>query len=174
MTEELALEELVWDRSAVHAHHRTIRAWASLVNRRRDELLARAGLSVHEDAGFGGSHHLDLSFDLEQRGTLADEPHVRSGDVELTPQIVAFHFELVAQILDLLEGPGVDQRDGRLVRQRTQPSEALFADLLATEDREDSEGFLAEDQRLAREDPHALCLHPVRVDRPRGLFGVES
>ena len=82
-------------------------------------------------------------------------------------------YQLVLKLY-LLEGPGVGQRDGRLVRQRTQPSEALFADLVATEDREDSEDFLAEDQGLAREDPHALCLHPVRVDRPRGFFGVES
>ena len=58
--EELALEQLVRNRRAVHRDQRPLAAEASLVNAAGDDFLAGARLTQDEDAGPGRRDQLDL------------------------------------------------------------------------------------------------------------------
>ena len=59
MTEELALEELARDTRAVHFDERTGGAAALRMDLARDELLADARLTEHEDRGLGARDRLE-------------------------------------------------------------------------------------------------------------------
>src|SRR5438034_407393 len=61
VTEELGLQEVLWDRAAVHGDERPLGARREAVDRRRDELLAGATLALDEHRGVGRS---DLRDDL--------------------------------------------------------------------------------------------------------------
>src|SRR5690625_2539295 len=73
MTEELTLDQLGRDRSAVHLYKRTICPWGEAVDRARNELLPCPILTSDEDPGIGRSDDLDLIQYEGDRGTLTDD-----------------------------------------------------------------------------------------------------
>ena len=77
VTEELALDELLRDRRAVHGDHRLAGASRAVVDRARDELLARAALAEHENRRVRGRDALDASIDVAHRRAAAD--HLAGG-----------------------------------------------------------------------------------------------
>jgi hypothetical protein len=68
--EQLALEQLVWQRSAVHLDERHLAARRAPVNPPRDELLANAALSSNEYRGIAFGDLLDDLRDRPHRGAV--------------------------------------------------------------------------------------------------------
>ena len=73
MSEELAFDQLTADRRAVHGHEGAILARAPLVERLRDQLLARPAVTAHEHAQIGLRDLLDHLKDLAHGGTRANQ-----------------------------------------------------------------------------------------------------
>ena len=71
--EQLALDQRGRDGAAVDAHHGTAAPRAPLVDLRREQLLAGAGLAEEQHRRVGRRHLLDLIDDATHRGTLADD-----------------------------------------------------------------------------------------------------
>ena len=63
VAEQLVLENVLGERGAVEREERPLRAIALLVNRARDELLARAALAEDEDGGGGGRDGVEDAVD---------------------------------------------------------------------------------------------------------------
>src|SRR5262245_34972045 len=74
--EPLTLDERARNRRAVDAHHHPPPARAHVVNLRRDELLAGAGLAEQQHGRIGGCHLPRLLEDAPERLTLTDD-HAR-------------------------------------------------------------------------------------------------
>src|SRR5262249_35131096 len=83
VAEELALDELARQRRAVQFFERAFRARRHLVDRARDELLARAALARHEHGRLRLRGARDLLHQLLDRGTVADEPAIAGARAQL-------------------------------------------------------------------------------------------
>ena len=103
VAEELALEELVRNRSAVDLHQRAVAARAARVDHVRHELLADAGFAFDEHARRRLRDGLEPHEHLLQRRALADDAAVVHRDLNFLAQIVALALELAAQARVLLE-----------------------------------------------------------------------
>jgi hypothetical protein len=73
VAEQLALDQLGADRGAVHRDERAVAARAALVQRLRDQLLARAALAAHEHGEVGLGDLLDRREHALHRGARADQ-----------------------------------------------------------------------------------------------------
>ncbi len=84
MSEELRVDELGRDGSAVDADHRASRASRQRVNHPGDDLLARAGLAFEEDGSLGRRDALDPRDDLPEPGAGADDVTImEDGSIKL-------------------------------------------------------------------------------------------
>src|SRR5690606_23368371 len=72
VAEELALEERLGDRAAVHGHEAPLLAGAAYVERAGHELLARAALALDQHRRRVGGRLLDRAVDAGHRLALAD------------------------------------------------------------------------------------------------------
>ena len=86
MTEQLALDELVGDRSTVHRDEGAALARAQLVHGARDELLARTALARDEDGRLRRRHLGDDAQDLLHRRRVGDDPGLRARGLDLAAQ----------------------------------------------------------------------------------------
>jgi hypothetical protein len=73
MTEQLRLEERVWDAGAVDRHERAVRAVASLVNKARHDFFADPALARNEDLGARSRGAENLLVDFAHRGADSDQ-----------------------------------------------------------------------------------------------------
>src|SRR4029453_8273044 len=71
--EELGLQQRLGERTAVHAHERTILPRGQLVQRLGDQLLTGPGLAEDEHVGPRGGRALDDLEDLTEGRTLPDD-----------------------------------------------------------------------------------------------------
>src|SRR5262249_42250567 len=71
--EELALEQVLRDRTAVDRHERQVLAVRSLMDRTRDELFADAALAVDEDRGLEVGDLRDRAEDVRHRRALRED-----------------------------------------------------------------------------------------------------
>ena len=71
--EQLAFDQRRRNRRAVDPHHGAPAPRAQLVNLRREQLLAGAGLAEQQHRRIGGRHLLHLLQDAANRGALADD-----------------------------------------------------------------------------------------------------
>ena len=121
VTEELALDQVLRDRAAVHDHERAVRARAAPVDGARDQLLAGAALAGHQHRRVGVRDLVDQLRDRAHRGTAADDAvalvlaHlVRLGEV-VDRAVVADHqgrvLVLREALLELLDARDVLQED---------------------------------------------------------------
>src|SRR5690606_8635225 len=90
MAEEFALDELGGNRGAVHFDERLLRARRELMQRTRDEFLARAVLARDEHAGRRRRHARDL---LDQR----TDARARADDLAVALDALAQLRVLLAQ-----------------------------------------------------------------------------
>jgi hypothetical protein len=73
VAEQLVLQEVVGDRAAVDVHEELLPAPAQLVDRAREEALARSRLAQEHDPGIGGRRLLDALERGADRRALADD-----------------------------------------------------------------------------------------------------
>src|SRR5262249_42780376 len=73
VAEQLAFEQIERNRGAVHFHERASAARAERVDGPRDELFARAGLSLNQYGRMGGRNALDLLERRLERRTGSDD-----------------------------------------------------------------------------------------------------
>ncbi len=73
MSEELRLEQILGERRAVDDDERLARAVRAVVNRARDQLLARTRLAMHEHRGLGRPDPHDRRIELAHRRAPADQ-----------------------------------------------------------------------------------------------------
>ena len=73
MPEQLALEQVIRQRGAVHPHEGRVVARRVPVDRFGHPLLPRAGLALDQDGGVRGGHLVDDLEDFAHRGGIADE-----------------------------------------------------------------------------------------------------
>ena len=73
VTEELGLDQRGRERRAVHADERAAAAGAAIVDRPREELLARAGLAEEHDRRVGRCHFLNARDGETERRAVADD-----------------------------------------------------------------------------------------------------
>ena len=93
-SEQLALEQLGRQRRAVHLHERLVLAQRLLVQRARDELLARAALAANQHGDVGIRHPLDQVLDLSHRRAVAEQHRVLGLLLELVAEVCDFLREL--------------------------------------------------------------------------------
>src|SRR5262249_14733607 len=72
MPEHLALDEIAWNRRTVHPHVRPIAPWASGMNRRSDELLARARFASDQHPRISWCNAIDQRAHLLNARAIAD------------------------------------------------------------------------------------------------------
>ena len=112
--EQLAFDQSGRNRRAVHPDHRARVAGAELVDLRRKQFLARAGLPDEQDRRVGRRHLLDLLEDAPHGGTLSDDvgPAVspfasrRCRPLELPAQLLDFAAPLPATPRRVAPAPG--------------------------------------------------------------------
>ncbi len=86
VAEQLALEQRLRDRRAVHRHERPLGPLRELVDGARDQLLARAGLAQDQHRRRARRGHLDQPVDLLHRGAHAQQRPEPTRLLELAPQ----------------------------------------------------------------------------------------
>jgi hypothetical protein len=74
VAEQLALEDVLAERGAVEGHEGFVLARAVLVDGLRDQLLARAGCPLDQDAGVGGGDAFQPVDDFVHLAAVADDP----------------------------------------------------------------------------------------------------
>ena len=126
MAEQLAFDQFLGNRGAVHLDERPGPAPAERMDPARHELLARAVLAVDQHAAVRRRRRRHLVAQLAHRGALADH---RLGPIDSRPQIAVLRLEpALAQrvaddehglfqrqrLLDEVEGPQLDRPDRRL------------------------------------------------------------
>ena len=90
MSEQLVLEDVLRERGAVECEERPFRPIALGVDRSRDQLLSRAGLSEDQHACRGGSNCLDDLVNRAHFFRLASELAVMRQSLELRRQLAIF------------------------------------------------------------------------------------
>ncbi len=81
MTEQLAFQQRLRKRRAIHLDEGVLHAWRVIVDELGENLLAHAALATQQDRQVGGRHTARLVERGAQRGTLAnDRLGVRGGD----------------------------------------------------------------------------------------------
>ncbi len=85
MAEELAFEQLPGYGRAVHLDQRSVGAWARVVDRRRDELLADAALAEDEHARVRSRHDARFLEHLLHRLALGDDLSMVKSLAHLAP-----------------------------------------------------------------------------------------
>src|SRR5437870_2793915 len=83
VTEELRLHEGAWSCPAVQGHERLVTSRTHLMDRTRDELLARAGLALNENPERRVSHFPDLLDEVLDPSARSHEPSKRTVLTEL-------------------------------------------------------------------------------------------
>ena len=76
VAEQFADHELLRQRGAVDRHERVAAARRAVVQRARDQFLARAGLALDQDRGVAGAEARDLGHDLQKGEAAADQPAI--------------------------------------------------------------------------------------------------
>src|SRR6185312_16370727 len=73
VAEELAFEQASRNRRAIQLHERVVTASAQLMDRPRDEFLARSGLAQNQDGRISGRDRLNLAKHATERVAAADD-----------------------------------------------------------------------------------------------------
>ena len=73
VAEELRVDQLARNRTAIHADERARVAIAAIVNRAGDQFLARAGLAEDQHRHVRAADHVDPLHHLPQAGVFADD-----------------------------------------------------------------------------------------------------
>ena len=94
MTEELAFQQIFWERGAILGHEQLVSALRAVVHAGRDELLARARLAFDQHADARVDHLVELTQELAHGPALADDLHVTTAGAFATAQILILLFEL--------------------------------------------------------------------------------
>ena len=102
VAEELGFQQGVGNRGAVERHERLGDARTDLVNRLRDQLLARAGLAAHQHGRHGRRRLLDHLIDLAHLDAGADHLAERAALLEL-PAEDAHFAQRVVSLDDLVQ-----------------------------------------------------------------------
>ena len=125
VAEQLAFDQLLWNRGTVHLHEWAVTPAAHRMDRACDQLLARAVLPVDEHAPVGGRGHRDLLPELRHQVALTHhgEPLVHRGaqravfrlQLALAQRVTNDEHGLIQRqrLLDEVEGPHLDRADRR-------------------------------------------------------------
>jgi hypothetical protein len=97
VTEDLALEQRLWNRRAVDGDERERRTRAQLMNRLRDQFLAGARLPGDEHGRLRGRRLFDHAIDAPDQRTVPDDPPEAADFPELPPQVT----DLAQRLLSL-------------------------------------------------------------------------
>ena len=87
--EELAFEQPLGHRAAIHFDERPVAAWTALMDSAGDEFLSRAAFAGDEDGGIAGGDEPDLSEHFTQGSAFADEV-ASAGSDHLFAQVAVF------------------------------------------------------------------------------------
>lgn len=122
MPEELALEELLGYRRAVHLHERPCGPIALGVNGAGDELLADARLAVHEHRRPRASHSADELQDARHTEALAHDTRAALDLTTCSPLAAAVIGQPASSTdpsrIEAPETPGADHSEERVIRSR--------------------------------------------------------
>jgi hypothetical protein len=126
VAEQLALDQLLGNRGAVHLDERPLHPPAAHVNRSRHQLLAGAVFAMDENPAVGGRRHRDLLQQLAEHVAL---PHHRLAAIDRRAQLAVLDLEAALpdgvpdhqhgllerqRLLDEIERPHLDRAHGRL------------------------------------------------------------
>src|SRR5262245_6324895 len=150
MAEELTLEHLTWNRTAVHPYKVTLRAWSALVNLVREQFLSGTRLSKDEHGRISPCDVLHLFEHPVHHTALSDDAAKSQCSLNFFLQIGVVEFELLSQPVQLRKSACVGNRRGGLIRKHAEPTELLIVDGLPAKHRECAQRFVPKHQRLAR------------------------
>src|SRR5208283_5539053 len=111
MAKELAFEQLPWNGGAIDSHQGALLARAAAVDLVGYQFFARSGLTQNEHRSFGGGHHVNLTANVPQGRTLADQIAEGLGLHHRLLQVSILEFQLRSEALDFLKGARIG--DGR-------------------------------------------------------------
>src|SRR5690606_26495157 len=103
VTEKLALEQVPRDRRAVHADQRALAPRARIVDRARDQFLARARFACDQHRRIRIRDELDLPPQRLDRLAAPDDAAIIHADADLFLQVLILELEPLAQTVDFLE-----------------------------------------------------------------------
>ena len=121
MAKKLALKQLPWNRGAIDSHQGTLLARAALVDFVGHQFFARSGLAQNEHRSFRGGYHVNLTNNLPQTGTLADQVAEGFGFDHCLLQVSVLEFQLGFEMLDLIKGTRIGNRRSNVVRKNPPP-----------------------------------------------------
>ena len=113
---QLTFDQSRRDRGAIQLNESSVRAAAQLMDRARDQLLARSGFPLNQHRRIGGRGGFDLLQYAPQRGAVADDFIEPVFAANFLFEINLFVFDALAQLADFLEHQGVFDRNGHLPR----------------------------------------------------------
>ena len=135
--EQLTLEQLVGQRSTVDRNERAFAVARVVVDRPRNQLLARAGLARDHHRAAGGGHAPDQLEDRRHLVAAADQSFELEVALQLGPEVAVFQLEVlvfrdqpllfqrladhalhlvqIEGLLDVVGGPGVERLDRGLL-----------------------------------------------------------
>ena len=90
---------------------------------------------------------------------------------DLFSKVCIFEFQPAVKLLDLFESSGVCDRDGRVIREQTQPSRFFRTQLLLREHSQNSENLLSKTQWVTDKRPNSLSMQPVIASNPLAVAG---
>ena len=165
MPEELALDQIRRDRSAVDLHKRARLARAQVVNRSGDQFLACPSVSPYEDRRIRGRDLFDLSEHGHDALTLADDLLEIVLGLDLFTKVEILSLKSILELCDLRKELRVLDRNGCLVGKDRQPLEFLFTQRPSPEHRDDAEQLPMEFQRVAGKGVEPIVFHPLFVGK---------
>ena len=116
VAEQLAVDQLGRDRAAVDAHHRSVAAPRAIVERARDQLLARSGLAEEQHRHVGARDLLEPLHHAAQAAALADDRLDQAAAVQPAQQRLVLGERRLAQPRELVHAAIVRQRAPRTAR----------------------------------------------------------
>src|SRR5262249_12864042 len=126
MSEELALDQIRRDRSAVDLHKRASPAWAQVVNRPRDQFLARPSVPQDEDRRISGRYLFDMSENSFDALTLADDLLKIVLEPEFFAKVEVLCLEPILELFNFRKELRVLYRNGCSVGKDRESFELLF------------------------------------------------
>ncbi len=174
--EDLALEQGLRDRRAVHGDERSATAPGVVVDRARHQLLARSALTEHEDRRVGRCDLLDLAGDLLHRRRACDQAPEGAAVAELAPEPVDLAGALgpverplqenleaggVERLGEVVEGAFLHRLDGALDRALAREHDDGDVGVIDPQGGQEAETVHARHHEVAHHDRGRLLRHPL-------------
>ena len=128
----------------------------------RDEFLARARFAFNQHARVGLGHQFDLLQHPHQRRAVPDDIAEVAGLHHLFTEIVPLQFQLMTELVDLLESAAVADGDRGVGCKSAQPVQRALVGMHSQKDRHHSHDASAKSQRVTDQCLRCARAWPIR------------